>query len=145
MFPAGYQARETAARLEGGTSRLYRPGCDDPCASSKRLETALKSQGGGVMRMYIVAAAAGVLVGIIYGILNVRSPAPPVVALVGLFGILVGEQVVPFAKRFIAGHPINIGWVKSECMPHVFGELPTKSAAGIDSNAATTSKKEART
>jgi XapX domain-containing protein len=87
------------------------------------------------MRMYIVAAAAGMLVGIIYGLLNVRSPAPPVVALIGLLGMLVGEQVVPFAKRFIAGHSITMGWVKSECGQHIFGELPTKATA--------TSKKEA--
>jgi XapX domain-containing protein len=47
------------------------------------------------MRMYVVAFAAGALVGVIYGLIDVRSPAPPVVALVGL---LAGEQVVPLAK-----------------------------------------------
>jgi XapX domain-containing protein len=31
----------------------------------------------------------------------VRSPAPPVVALVGLLGMLAGEQIVPVAKRLI--------------------------------------------
>jgi XapX domain-containing protein len=78
------------------------------------------------MRMYVVSLAAGVLVGVIYGLLGVRSPAPPVVALVGLFGILVGEQVVPVAKRLIAGESISVGWVKTECVPHIFGQLPTK-------------------
>jgi XapX domain-containing protein len=39
----------------------------------------------------------------IYGLLDVRSPAPPLVALVGLLGILLGEQVVPAAKRFMLG------------------------------------------
>jgi XapX domain-containing protein len=82
------------------------------------------------MRMYFVAFAAGALVGVIYGLIDVRSPAPPVVALVGLLGILAGEQVVPFAKRLIARDPIDIRWVKAECAPHVFGELPTKAAAG---------------
>jgi XapX domain-containing protein len=89
------------------------------------------------MRMYIVAAAAGVLAGVIYGLLDVRSPAPPVVALIGLLGMLVGEQVVPFAKRLMAGESVSIGWVKSECGQHVFGELPTKASS------ATVSKKEA--
>jgi len=44
------------------------------------------------MKMYIVSLAVGLLVGLIYGFLNVRSPAPPVIALVGLLGMLIGEQ-----------------------------------------------------
>ena len=76
------------------------------------------------MRMYAVALAAGVLVGIFYGCIGVRSPAPPMVALVGLFGILLGEQVVPLTKRLLAGHRVDVSWVRSDCVPHVFGELP---------------------
>jgi XapX domain-containing protein len=80
------------------------------------------------MKSYIVALAVGVLVGAIYGVLDVRSPAPPVVALVGLLGILLGEQIVPIAKRLLNNQPITIGWVQSDCVPHVFGELPKKSS-----------------
>lgn len=57
------------------------------------------------MRLYVISLAVGILAGLIYGLLGVRSPAPPVVALVGLLGMLVGEQVVPAAKRLV--------WVKS--------------------------------
>jgi len=46
------------------------------------------------MRDYAEALAVGVTVGIIYGILKFRSPAPPFIALVGLFGMLMGEQLV---------------------------------------------------
>ena len=81
------------------------------------------------MRVYILSLSAGILVGVIYGLLNIRSPAPPVVALVGLFGILLGEQFVPMGKRLVAGHPIHFGWVKSESIPHVFGHMPKVSAA----------------
>lgn len=77
------------------------------------------------MKMYLVALGAGLLVGVIYGLLNVRSPAPPVIALLGLLGMLAGEQVVPLAKRLISGEPVTVGWVKEECVPHVFGDLPT--------------------
>ena len=45
------------------------------------------------MKPYLLSLAAGLLVGIVYALLNVRSPAPPVIALVGLLGILVGEQI----------------------------------------------------
>jgi len=81
------------------------------------------------MKLYLVALGVGILVGTIYGLLNVRSPAPPVVALVGLLGMLIGEQVVPVAKRLIAGEPITAAWIKSDCVPHVFGPLPTKAVA----------------
>ena len=55
------------------------------------------------MRLYLVSLGAGLLVGVIYSLLNVRSPAPPLVALVGLLGILVGEQVIPVGKQLLAG------------------------------------------
>jgi XapX domain-containing protein len=80
------------------------------------------------MKVYLVALGAGTLVGIIYGLLNVRSPAAPVVALVGLLGVLLGEQVIPEAKRVLDGEPINLGWIKSECVPHLFAEMPKVSA-----------------
>jgi XapX domain-containing protein len=50
------------------------------------------------VKVYLVSLGVGVLVGVLYAILNVRSPAPPMVALVGLLGILVGEQIPPFAQ-----------------------------------------------
>lgn len=51
------------------------------------------------MKPYLVSLAVGLLVGVVYGILNVRSPAPPVVALVGLFRILAGEQIPPMFRH----------------------------------------------
>jgi XapX domain-containing protein len=80
------------------------------------------------MKIYLLSAAAGLLVGVIYALLNVRSPAPPVVALVGLLGILVGEQIVPIAKRLFAEKPITAAWAREHCVPHVFGELPRAPA-----------------
>lgn len=55
------------------------------------------------MKIYILSLGAGLLVGVIYSLLNVRSPAPPLVALVGLLGILVGEQIVPVARQIVVG------------------------------------------
>jgi XapX domain-containing protein len=79
------------------------------------------------MRMYMAALVTGVFVGAIYGLLGVRSPAPPVVALVGLLGILVGEQMPPLATQLIARQPVDLGWMKAVCVPHIFGRLPTKT------------------
>jgi XapX domain-containing protein len=47
-----------------------------------------------VLKAAAIALAVGLLVGGIYALLGVRSPAPPVVALVGLLGMLLGEQAV---------------------------------------------------
>jgi XapX domain-containing protein len=34
----------------------------------------------------------GLLVGVAYGVILGKSPAPPIVALLGLFGMVLGEQ-----------------------------------------------------
>ncbi|MHA7955874.1 DUF1427 family protein [Enterobacter roggenkampii] len=40
----------------------------------------------------LISLAAGVLIGLMYAVLKVRSPAPPALALIGLLGMLAGEQ-----------------------------------------------------
>lgn len=42
----------------------------------------------------LISLAAGVLIGLIYGLLKARSPAPPALALVGLLGMLAGESLM---------------------------------------------------
>ena len=76
------------------------------------------------MRVYFLSLGAGLLVGIVYSMLNVRSPAPPVVALVGLLGILIGEQIIPVAKHMLEGSHLAAAWRQSQCTPHIFGMLP---------------------
>jgi XapX domain-containing protein len=76
------------------------------------------------MKVYLLSLGAGLLVGVIYSLLNVRSPAPPLVALIGLLGILLGEQVVPLAKQLLAGTGLTAAWHQEKCSPHIFGSLP---------------------
>ena len=80
--------------------------------------------GDKVMKPYLLALGAGLLVGIIYSLLNVRSPAPPVVALVGLLGILLGEQVIPLGKRLLGGQAVGTAIAHADSAHHVFGPLP---------------------
>jgi XapX domain-containing protein len=75
------------------------------------------------MKTYLISLGAGLLVGIIYSLLGVRSPAPPAIALVGLLGILLGEQVVPLAKRIGNGSDA-IAYLRTDCVRHVLGRLP---------------------
>jgi XapX domain-containing protein len=50
------------------------------------------------MRTYLASLILGVAVGVVYGLVKVRSPAPPAIALLGLLGMLVGEQAVTLVR-----------------------------------------------
>ncbi|SIT41115.1 conserved hypothetical protein [Paraburkholderia piptadeniae] len=80
------------------------------------------------MKVYVLSLGAGILVGVIYSLLNVRSPAPPLVALVGLLGILGGEQVIPIGKHLLSGSPLSTAWNEARSAAHVFGMLPSRHA-----------------
>jgi XapX domain-containing protein len=76
------------------------------------------------MKVYLISLAVGMLVGVIYALLQVRSPAPPAIALIGLLGMLVGEQVVPTVKRLVAGEAVTVSWLRSECVGKITGVEP---------------------
>ena len=79
---------------------------------------------------YAVALAVGLLVGLLYGALGVRSPAPPMVALVGLLGILLGEQAVPIGKQLFRPSPKKASSIGAGCAHHLFGALPGRGLGG---------------
>ena len=76
------------------------------------------------MKLYLISLGVGLLVGVIYSLLHVRSPAPPLVALVGLAGMLVGEQIIPVGKQMLAGQSFHVAWRQEKCTAHIFGRLP---------------------
>lgn len=88
------------------------------------------------MKPYLLSLGAGLLVGVVYSLLNVRSPAPPVIALVGLLGILLGEQAIPLAKRLLGPEPVSAAWLGSQCGEHVLGQLPTAKPECAESSSA---------
>jgi XapX domain-containing protein len=45
------------------------------------------------MKVLLVSFAVGLFVGVLYGVIRVKSPAPPIVALLGLLGMVLGEQL----------------------------------------------------
>ena len=94
------------------------------------------------MKIYLVSLGAGLLVGVIYSLINVRSPAPPVVALIGLLGILVGEQIVPVGKQMIAGTSLGAAWQQSQCTRHLFGRLPGRHAEQAEAASIATTPEE---
>ncbi|MFY8105454.1 MAG: XapX domain-containing protein [Elstera sp.] len=76
------------------------------------------------MKPYLLSLGAGLLIGVIYSLLNVRSPAPPIIALAGLMGILIGEQIIPVAKHLLDGTAFSAALHHSQSKDHVFGALP---------------------
>lgn len=61
------------------------------------------NQPGVTSMNYLASLAIGLLVGLIYGALDFRSPAPPAIALVGLMGMLLGEKLWPIGREWMSG------------------------------------------
>jgi XapX domain-containing protein len=80
------------------------------------------------MKLYLLSLVAGILVGAIYAVLTVKSPAPPIIALIGLLGMLIGEQSLPVARRILSNEPLTARWFAAECAPKMMG-TPTPVAA----------------
>ena len=72
------------------------------------------------MKAYLISLAVGMLVGVICSLLNVRSPAPPVIALIGLLGILAGKQIPPLVKSLWLKESLALSWLH-QVRPQVFG------------------------
>jgi len=77
-----------------------------------------------MLKSYIISLTVGLLAGVIYALFNVNSPAPPVIALVGLFGMLVGEQLIPLGTRLLRRQPVTLKWFRHECVPKISGTPP---------------------
>ncbi|PMS21748.1 XapX domain-containing protein [Trinickia dabaoshanensis] len=85
------------------------------------------------MKPYILSLLAGVLAGVVYYAIGVQTPAPPAVALVGLLGMLAGEQIIPLAGRMWAGLKPGAAWREAKCSRHIFGALPSSEAPNASS------------
>ncbi|MEZ3500341.1 DUF1427 family protein [Pantoea sp. KPR_PJ] len=79
-----------------------------------------------MLKRYSLSLAAGVLAGVIYAILDVNSPAPPVIALVGLLGMQAGEHLIPLIKCLIARQPVSLRWFRHE-YHHKIGDTSSTS------------------
>ncbi|HXZ06807.1 MAG TPA: DUF1427 family protein [Paraburkholderia sp.] len=47
---------------------------------------------------YLISLGVGFGVGLLYWLLKVQSPAPPLIALAGLLGMVLGEHAIPVVK-----------------------------------------------
>jgi len=47
---------------------------------------------------FLISGAVGLGVGVVYGLIRVEAPAPPLAALFGLLGMLAGQALVSVAR-----------------------------------------------
>ena len=98
------------------------------------------------LQAYAVALAVGLAVSVLYGLLEFRSPAPPVVALIGLLGILLGEQAVPVAKQLLRPSSAKASSIGADGAHHLCGALPGRglgAAAPVPTASATAPERSA--
>lgn len=60
------------------------------------------------MKALLISFVVGLIVGVVYGLIRVKSPAPPIVALVGLLGMVLGEQLAGWLLTRKV-QPANVG------------------------------------
>jgi XapX domain-containing protein len=64
------------------------------------------------MKASFVSFLVGLGVGVIYGLIRVKSPAPPIIALLGLLGMVFGEQL----GIWIQPKKLNVSHAASVCL-----------------------------
>jgi XapX domain-containing protein len=72
------------------------------------------------MNGYLVSLLMSLAVGVAYGLIQVRSLAPPLIALVGLLGTVLREQAVDVARHHLV-RPTQISTTRH--LPDDAGEL----------------------
>lgn len=56
------------------------------------------------------------------------------IALVGLLGILAGEQIPRLVKRLLADEPTRTSFIHEQVKPHMFDELPSCPKPSADTS-----------
>ncbi|MDH2066975.1 DUF1427 family protein [Pantoea sp. GD03673] len=77
-----------------------------------------------MLKSCVISLTAGLLAGVIYALIDVNAPAPPVIALLGLSGMLVGEQIIPLVKRLWCRQPMTRKAFCEACLPKITGTPP---------------------
>jgi len=70
------------------------------------------------MKALLISFVIGLIVGVLYGVIRVKIPAPPIVALLGLLGMVLGEQGGSWFHTTKI-HDANVTSVHSVCEKNV--------------------------
>lgn len=69
------------------------------------------------MTDYLLSLLTGLAVGAAYGLVHVRSPAPPAIALLGLLGMLAGERGAVLALRHFGDQQSRAPAAQTQMLP----------------------------
>jgi len=64
------------------------------------------------MKVLFLSFVVGLGVGVLYGLIRVKSPAPPIVALLGLLGMVLGEQF----RIWVQTKKLDVSHAASVCL-----------------------------
>ena len=64
------------------------------------------------MKVLFLSFVVGLGVGMLYGLIRVKSPAPPIIALLGLLGMVLGEQ----CGIWIQAKKLDVSQAASVCL-----------------------------
>src|SRR5271154_147206 len=79
------------------------------------------------MKGLLISFAVGAFVGLLYGIIKVKSPAPPIIALLGLLGMVIGEQV----GGWVHTRNANVAHAAAACLSGKHWDPPVKIAKQV--------------
>lgn len=79
------------------------------------------------MKVLFVSFAVGLLVGVLYGVIRVKSPAPPIVALLGLLGMVLGEQL----GTWILQKKVSLSQAASVCLVGKHWDEQSRAKAAV--------------
>jgi XapX domain-containing protein len=80
------------------------------------------------MTNYFISLLMGLAVGVAYGLVHVRSPAPPAIALLGLLGMLAGEYGSALALQYFGDQRSQAPAAQTQAAPS--DELTPKTPRG---------------
>jgi XapX domain-containing protein len=78
------------------------------------------------MKILFISFVVGLGVGILYGLIRVKSPAPPIVALLGLLGMVLGEQL----GTWVHSRHVNVSQAAAACLVGQRYDRPLQIQAG---------------
>jgi XapX domain-containing protein len=76
------------------------------------------------MKDLLISFAVGAVVGLLYGVIKVKSPAPPIIALLGLLGMVLGEQV----GGWVHTRNASVAHAAAACLSGKHWDTPAKVA-----------------
>jgi XapX domain-containing protein len=79
------------------------------------------------MKSLLISFAVGAFVGLLYGVIKVKSPAPPIIALLGLLGMVIGEQI----GSWVHTRNTNVAHAAAVCLSGKRWDTPVKMTGQV--------------